>query len=125
MATRRRAGPPPGYGQRLAAAAGCWSGRFTAFDATLERHHPPGTAHHHLALLAVHPHHQHQGTGSMLLHTHHTALDHTATPAYLEAATVRTRRLYHRHGYRLQPSAPIRLPDGGPLMWPMERPPHP
>jgi GNAT superfamily N-acetyltransferase len=119
------AGPPPGYAQRMAAVTGCWHARFTAFDATLERPHPPGTAHHHLALLAVHPRHQHQGTGSMLLHTHHTTLDHTATPAYLEAATVRTRRLYHRHGYRLRPSAPIRLPNAGPLMWPMERPPRP
>ena len=40
------AGPPPGYGQRLAAVAGCWSGRFTAFDATLDattRPAPPTT----------------------------------------------------------------------------------
>jgi GNAT superfamily N-acetyltransferase len=118
-------GPPPGYDERLAAVTGRWHPRFTAFDAELERHHPAGTAHHHLALLAVYPRCQGQGTGSMPLAAHHATLDHHGTAAYLEAATVRTRRLYARHGYRLHPAAPIRLPGGGPAMWPMWRPPHP
>jgi hypothetical protein len=48
-------GPPPGYGQRLAAVTGPHPTRFATFDATLERHHPTGTAHHHLAMLAVAP----------------------------------------------------------------------
>ena len=117
-------GPPPGYGQRLAAVTGPWHGRFAAFDAALERHHPAGTAHHHLALLAVDPGHQGHGTGSMLLRAYHATLDDGGIPAYLEAATVRTRRLYRRHGYMLRPDAPIRLPDGGPLMWPMWRQPR-
>jgi GNAT superfamily N-acetyltransferase len=119
------AGPPPGYDQRLAAVTGRHCSRFVAFDATLDRHHPAGTAHHHLAILAVHPRCQGRGTGSMLLHAHHAVLDHDGTPAYLEAATVRTRRLYQRHGYRPRPSGPIRLPDGGPALWPMWRPPRP
>jgi GNAT superfamily N-acetyltransferase len=117
--------PPPGYGQRLAAVTGPHHAQFTAFDAALERHHPAGTAHHHLALLAVAPGHQGHGTGTMLLRAHHAALDDDAIPAYLEAATTRTRRLYHRHGYTLRPDAPIRLPGGGPLMWPMWRQPRP
>jgi GNAT superfamily N-acetyltransferase len=115
--------PPAGYDARLAAATGRWHSQFTAFDATLDRHHPAGTAHHHLALLAVHPHHQGQGTGSLLL-AHHAALDHERIPAYLEAATVRTRRLYTRYGYVLRSDAPIRLPGGGPPMWPMWREPY-
>jgi GNAT superfamily N-acetyltransferase len=114
---------PAGYGARLAAATGRWHSQFTAFDATLESHHPTGTAHHHLALLAVHPHHQGQGTGSLLL-AHHAALDSAAIPAYLEAATVRTRRLYTRYGYVLRSDAPIRLPGGGPAMWPIWRKPY-
>jgi GNAT superfamily N-acetyltransferase len=117
-------GPPPGYDQRLAAVTGPHYTRFAAFDATLERHHPAGTAHHHLALLAVDPGHQGHGTGSMLLRAHHATLDHDAIPAYLEAATMRTRRLYHRHGYTLRPDAPIRLPGSGTLMWPMWRQPR-
>jgi GNAT superfamily N-acetyltransferase len=116
--------PPAGYDAQLAAATGRWHLAFTAFDATLDRHHPAGTAHHHLALLAVHPDHQGQGTGSLLLAAHHAALDHDNVPAYLEAATERARRLYSRHGYRQCPGAPIRLPRGGPLMWPMWREPH-
>jgi GNAT superfamily N-acetyltransferase len=116
-------GPPPGYDQHLAAVTGSHYARFAAFDTTLDRHHPAGTAHHHLALLAVHPDHQGQGTGTLLLAAHHATLDAGAIPAYLEAATVRTRRLYQHHGYRLRPDAPIRLPDGGPLMWPMWREP--
>jgi GNAT superfamily N-acetyltransferase len=117
--------PPPGYDPLLAAATGPWAGRFRDFDATLDRHHPTGTAHWHLAILAVRPGCQGHGTGSLLLHAHHTALDHDGTPAYLEAATVRTRRLYTRHGYALRPDAPIRLPGSGPLMWPMVRQPRP
>jgi ribosomal protein S18 acetylase RimI-like enzyme len=117
--------PPPGYDQQLAAITGRHCSRFTAFDAALDHHHPAGTAHHHLAILAVHPRCQGHGTGSMLLRAHHASLDHDGTAAYLEAATVRTRRLYQRHGYRARPGGPIRLPDGGPAMWPMWRPPRP
>jgi GNAT superfamily N-acetyltransferase len=115
---------PPGYDQRLAAVTGQRYARFTAFDAALARHHPGGTAHHHLAILAVRPDQQRRGTGSLLLAAHHATLDASGIPAYLEAATVRTRRLYHRHGYVLRPDGPIRLP-GGPAMWPMWREPHP
>jgi GNAT superfamily N-acetyltransferase len=116
--------PPAGYVARLAAATGRWHTAFTAFDAALEGHHPAGTAHPHLALLAVHPDHQGQGTGSLLLAAYHAALDHDNIPAYLEAVTKRTRRLYARHGYLLCSDAPIRLPGGGPLMWPMWREPY-
>jgi GNAT superfamily N-acetyltransferase len=114
---------PAGYHTRLAAATGPWHAQFTAFDAELDRHHPTGTAHHHLALLVVHPDHQGLGIGSLLL-AHHGALDRAGIPAYLEAATVRTRRLYSQYGYILRSDAPIRLPGGGPPMWPMWREPH-
>jgi hypothetical protein len=42
-------------------------------------------------------------------------------PAYLEAATVRTRRLYTRYGYVVRSDAPIQLPGDGPLMCAMWR----
>ncbi len=51
-------------------------------------------------------------------------LDQHGTPAYLEAATQRTRGLYLRHGYVLQPGAPFCLPEDGPAMWPMWREPQ-
>lgn len=117
--------PPAGYGAQLAAATGPWTDRFVTFDATLDRHHPAGTAHHHLAILAVRPDRQGQGTGSLLLRAYHEALDRDdGAPAYLEAADLRTRQFYLRHGYALRPDAPFYLPDGGPPMWPMWRQPQ-
>jgi len=108
------AGPPPGYDVALAAATGAWVARFRALDAALDQHHPAGTAHHHLALLAVRPGCQGQGTGSKLLAARHAALDRDRTPAYLEAADQRSRDLYLRHEYRPWPGAPFHLPAGGP-----------
>ena len=109
------------YAARLAEVTGPWAGRFTAFDATLERNHPASFAHHHLAILAVHPIRQGQGTGSALLRAYHQVLDQGLNlPAYLEAAQWRTRQLYRRHGYL--PSGLFYLPDGGPPMFPMARP---
>ncbi|HUY46492.1 MAG TPA: GNAT family N-acetyltransferase [Streptosporangiaceae bacterium] len=115
--------PPVNYSTRLAAATGEWLDRFTAFDAALDLHHPAGIAHYHLAMLAVRPDRQGQRIGSALLHAYyHHHLDHAAgVPAYLEAASPRTRDLYLRHGYT-DLGAPIHLP-GGPAMYPMLREP--
>jgi GNAT superfamily N-acetyltransferase len=118
------ASQPGSYDDQLAAATGRWIDRFRAFDAVLDRHHPAGTAHHHLAIVAVRPDRQGQGTGSLLLRAGHQMLAEHSAPAYLEAATIRTTRLYLRHGYDLQPGGPFYLPDGGPPMWPMWREPR-
>jgi GNAT superfamily N-acetyltransferase len=120
-----RGGPaqPAGFAARLAAATGRWAERFAAFDAALDRHHPPGPAHRHLAILAVRPDGQGQGTGTALLRAQHDRLDRRAEPAYLEAAEWRSRQFYRRHGYL--PSGLFYLPGGGPAMWPMWRPPRP
>jgi GNAT superfamily N-acetyltransferase len=115
------ASPPRDYAARLAEVTGSWASRFTAFDATLERNHPANFAHHHLAILAVHPTRQGQGTGSALLRAYHQVLDQGLNlPAYLEAAQWRTRQLYRRHGYL--PSGLFYLPGSGPPMFPMARP---
>jgi GNAT superfamily N-acetyltransferase len=116
---------PADYGTSLAAATGPWIDRFLAFDETLDRHHPVGIPHHHLAILAVRPDRQGQGTGAMLLRAYHQILDHdVGAAAYLEAADLRTRQLYLRHGYVLRPNAPFCLPVDGPPMWPMWREPQ-
>jgi len=120
------AGPPADYAARLAAATDPWTSRFLAFDEALDRYHPAGVPHHHLAILVVRPDLQGNGTGTALLRGYHRELDRDAhLPAYLEAASERTRRLYLRHGYVLRPNAPFYLPDGGPAMWPMWREPLP
>lgn len=119
--------PPAGYDTRLAAVTGGWIDRFRAFDATLEKHHPSGDPHDHLAILAVHPTVQGRGVGSALLAAHHRTLASGAEPvaAYLEAAGLDSRRLYARHGYQDLPHT-IPFPDGTPataMMYPMWRPP--
>jgi GNAT superfamily N-acetyltransferase len=118
---------PPGpddYAARLTAITAPCTTRFLAFDAALDRRHPAGVPHHHLAILAVEPRRQGQGTGTMLLDYYHAELDkHSRLPAYLEAADQRTRQLYLRRGYGdLGP--PIHLPHG-PMMYPMWRDPLP
>ena len=113
---------PLDYDARLAVATSPWTGRFLAFDAALDRHHPTGIPHHHLAMLAVSPERQGQGTGTALLRAYHAMLDHDArVPAYLEAADLRTRQIYLRHGGYADHGPPIQLPDDGPQMYPLWR----
>jgi GNAT superfamily N-acetyltransferase len=117
------AAPSGGYAEELTEITGPWASQFRVFDTVLDRHHPAGRAHHHLAILAVRPGQQSRGIGTGLLTAHHAWLDQHAMPAYLEASSTRTRDLYRRHGYQMRPGGPIRLPDGPP-MWPMWREPR-
>jgi GNAT superfamily N-acetyltransferase len=116
-------GPLAGYRQRLAEATAPWTGRFAVFDQRLEAHQPAGVAFWHLAILAVRPGRQGQGTGTALLTARHRDLDHDGAPAYLEASSPRARDLYQRHGYTVRPGGAFRLP-GGPPFWPMWREPR-
>jgi GNAT superfamily N-acetyltransferase len=115
---------PDDYARRLAAVTGQWLARFEVFDDTLDRHHPTSLTHYHLAMLAVDPRHQHRGIGTALLQAQHQLLDQRGIPAYLEASGPDTRQLYLRHGYEDYGRHPIRLPDGGPEMFPMIRRPR-
>jgi GNAT superfamily N-acetyltransferase len=113
-------GHPADYPGRLAAVTGPWADRFAAFDAALAARHPAGIAHHHLAILAVRPDRQGCGTGTALLRSYHREIDRDpASPAYLEAADERTRRVYLHRGYA-DHGPPVRLP-AGPRMFPMWR----
>jgi GNAT superfamily N-acetyltransferase len=114
-------GPPDGYDEHLTQITGPWVERFAVFDAELDAHHLTGAEHHHLAILAIRPDRQGQGTGTALLNAHHAVLDQQGITAYLEASDQRTRAIYLRHGYG-DYGSPIRLPGGVP-MFPMTRPP--
>lgn len=115
---------PEDYAARLADVTGQWSSRFTTFDAVLGRHHPCGRSYDLLAILAVRPGRQGQGVGSALLRAYHQIIDRgEGTLAYLDAAGPRSRQLYRRHGYL--PCGVFYLPEDGPAMYPMARPPHP
>jgi GNAT superfamily N-acetyltransferase len=111
--------PGDDYEGRLAEVTGLWAGRFQTFDAELARHHPTGTAHHHLAILAVHPDNQGQGIGTALLRAHHAILDQTGTPP-TSKPPARATALYICATVTPTPG-PFHLPDGGPSMWPMTR----
>jgi GNAT superfamily N-acetyltransferase len=95
--------------------------RFEALDQTLDQHHPVGTAHEHLAILAVRPARQHLGIGTALMTARHAILDRGGTPAYLEASDLAKAAIYRTHGYA-DLATPIQLP-GGPAMHPMWRQP--
>lgn len=115
--------PPPDYLLRLADATGASIGRFIAFDAAIEQHHPAGEPHFYLAMLAVRPDRQGQGIGTSLLTAYHQQIDQTTgVPCYLDAADERLHRFYRRHDYVPRPGGPFSLADGAPAMWPMLRP---
>ena len=114
--------PPEEYAGLLAAITGPYLGRFLAFDEQLDRHHPSGAFHEHLAILAVRPDRQGRGIGTTLLGARHAELEDQGIPAYLEASDERTRRLYLAHGYADRGS-PIALADDV-RMYPMWREPR-
>ncbi|MFD9972441.1 GNAT family N-acetyltransferase [Streptomyces sp. NPDC059011] len=83
--------------------------------------HPQGRAHEYLLLVAVSPDRQGEGLGTALLAPALERCDREGLPAYLEASSARSTRLYERLGFALTDRT-VRLPDG-PLMWPMWREP--
>jgi ribosomal protein S18 acetylase RimI-like enzyme len=117
--------PPPEYHERLAYTCGPHLVRFRQLDATFAAAHSVAPPHEHLAMLAVHPQRQNTGLGTALLAHRHRQLDRDATPACLEASSAGSRALYERHGYRDVSDRPVHLPQGGPAVWPMRRPPQP
>jgi GNAT superfamily N-acetyltransferase len=64
---------------------------------------------------------QGQGVGSMLMHPTLERADSAGLPTYIEASSERSAALYERLGF-LHMGA-LELPDGGPPVWPMRRPP--
>ncbi len=64
---------------------------------------------------------QGQGVGTMLMQPTLERADAAGLPAYIEASSERSAALYERLGF-LHLGA-FELPDGGPPVWPMRRPP--
>jgi ribosomal protein S18 acetylase RimI-like enzyme len=97
--------------------------RFQMLDALIAAAHPGGVRHAYLPYIAVHPHKQGRGVGCALLAYALARLDRAGLPAYLEASTPRSSRLYQRLGFTARP-APLSLPHG-PTPRPMWRDPRP
>ncbi|MEV8392114.1 MULTISPECIES: GNAT family N-acetyltransferase [unclassified Streptomyces] len=84
--------------------------------------HPHDRAHAYLLMIAVAPEHQGRGVGRALIESVLERCDREGLPAYLEASSERSRRLYERLGFSFMGST-VDLPDG-PHMWPMWREPR-
>ncbi|WP_424535179.1 GNAT family N-acetyltransferase [Sphaerisporangium viridialbum] len=112
----------PGQEEAIASFAGEHAERFGILGERMDKLHPH-EPHHYLAFIALVRGRTGRGLGSLLLEEHHRRLDAQGTPAYLEASSAASRRLYLRHGYVDMPEL-LRLP-GGPVMYPMWRAPLP
>jgi len=84
--------------------------------------HPSSEAHAYLLMIAVTPERQGEGLGTALITPVLERCDRDGVPAYLEASSARSRRLYERLGFEFTGTT-VDLPDGPP-MWPMWRKPR-
>ncbi|MEZ0071256.1 GNAT family N-acetyltransferase [Planotetraspora sp. GP83] len=110
----------PGEEEAIASFAGKYADRYDTLGRQMDKLHPT-EPHHYLAFIALVRGKTGRGLGSLLLEEHHRRLDAQGMPAYLEASSEASRRLYLRHGYVDMPEL-VRLPDG-PVMYPMWRAP--
>lgn len=91
--------------------------RASAFQ---EPHHPT-VPHYYLYALGVRAAMRRQGIGSALVAHVTETCDQLGVPAYLENADPDNLPFYTQHGFQVTHQAP--LPDNGPMMWFMVRPP--
>lgn len=86
----------------------------------LAAHHPGDDDHWYLLAIGVRPEAQGRGLGGALLAHTLAIADERGEPAYLEATSARSRRLYERFGFEVTGEF---APEGGPPLWPMWREP--
>ena len=88
----------------------------------VEHCHPHEPPHYYLAVLGTRPDQQGMGIGSSLLRPVLDRCDAEGLGAYLESSKQQNIPFYRRHGFAV--TAEIRLPGGGPIVWPMWRDPR-
>jgi ribosomal protein S18 acetylase RimI-like enzyme len=94
--------------------------RVSRVQRAMEEHHP-AEPHYYIRWVGVRPGLQGQGLGSALMRPTLDRCDSDDLPAYLEASSERSAALYERLGF--VHLGVLELPDGGPPVWPMRRPP--
>ncbi len=85
----------------------------------MERLHPGKPKSYYLAAIGLDPAEQGRGIGAALMQPMLDRMDSEGVPGYLEASTTRSRALYEGLGF--ETTGEIRLPRGGPSIWPMWR----
>lgn len=84
----------------------------------LAREHPRRFPHRYLELIVTVPRFRGQGAGAAILGHRTRALTAAGMPAYLEASSERSARLYTRHGF-VRIGETHTLPEDGPTLIPM------
>jgi GNAT superfamily N-acetyltransferase len=102
-----------GFGRRVKAAQQV---------AELMKAHHPEEPHWYLAVLGSDPDVRGAGYGHALMRSRLDRCDAEYAPAYLESSNPDNIPYYQRFGFDV--TGEIRLPDGGPSLWPMWRQPR-
>lgn len=87
----------------------------------MKRHHPE-EPHWYLAVLGSDTTVRGKGYGQALMHSRLDRVDAEHAPAYLESSKPENVPYYQRFGFEV--TGEIVLPNGGPTLWPMWRPPR-
>jgi GNAT superfamily N-acetyltransferase len=97
------------------------STRWRAMQELMKRAHPE-EPHWYLAVIGSDPTVRGQGFGQALMRSRLDRCDAQYCPAYLESSKPENVPYYERFGFTL--TREIELPDGGPPLWAMWRPPR-
>jgi ribosomal protein S18 acetylase RimI-like enzyme len=89
--------------------------------ADVMKEHHPEEPHWYLMVIGTDPSVRGKGFGEALMHSRLDRCDAEHAPAYLEASKPELVPYYRRFGFEV--TGEIKLPDGGPSMWPMWRAP--
>jgi GNAT superfamily N-acetyltransferase len=87
----------------------------------MEKHHPE-EPHWYLMVIGSDPAVRGAGFGQALMRSRLDRCDAEGAPAYLENSNPKNEPYYLRFGFEV--TGEIKLPDGGPSMWPMWRAPR-
>ncbi|WP_433193536.1 GNAT family N-acetyltransferase [Nocardia sp. CA-107356] len=92
--------------------------RAAAAMSLLAREHPREFPHRYLQVIVTMPEHRGKGAGAALIGDRLKAASDEGVPAFLEASTARSARLYTRMGF-VSDSTAHTLPEDGPTLLPM------
>jgi ribosomal protein S18 acetylase RimI-like enzyme len=118
--------PPPVLRQLAAvpSLARALGGRLLMASETssvIARSHPGGP-HWYLSGIGTEPAMQRTGVGGLLLASRLDRCDAAGMPVYLESSKLSNVGYYERFGFTV--AGEIQVPGGGPMLWPMTRPPR-